>query len=329
MSLVLSLFPGIGLLDSAFEAEDFCVVRGPDVIWGGDIRQFHPPSGKFDGAIGGPPCQSFSSLVHLVRANGHEPRFGNLIPEFERCILEAQPDWFLMENVPQAPEPFGKPGDDTTGCLGYGVKSFLLDNSALAGEGGFGLEQRRVRRFSFGMKQRRREDVPNLLRWIDMATFLLPDATATVSQCTPDNSQEAKRRTGPPVGHGEPPGVREAKRRQVTVTSTDGGVRPSERSGPVTAGHMNPAALTERKRSKAVSASNGGNGSQRNTPGAGNAGKGRYKLADACRLQGLPEGFLSDAPFTADGKLKAVANGVPIPMGRAIARAVKEALRCE
>lgn len=30
--LVLSLFPGIGLLDMAFEAEGYCVVRGPDKI---------------------------------------------------------------------------------------------------------------------------------------------------------------------------------------------------------------------------------------------------------------------------------------------------------
>lgn len=31
--LVLSLFPGIGLLDMAFELEGFCIVRGPDVLW--------------------------------------------------------------------------------------------------------------------------------------------------------------------------------------------------------------------------------------------------------------------------------------------------------
>jgi DNA (cytosine-5)-methyltransferase 1 len=59
--LVLSLFPGIGLLDLAFEEEGFCVVRGPDVLWGGDVRRFHPPAGKFYGIIGGPPCQSFSA----------------------------------------------------------------------------------------------------------------------------------------------------------------------------------------------------------------------------------------------------------------------------
>lgn len=44
-SLVLSLFPGIGLLDKAFEETGYCVVRGPDVLWGGDIRNFHPPNG--------------------------------------------------------------------------------------------------------------------------------------------------------------------------------------------------------------------------------------------------------------------------------------------
>lgn len=89
--VVLSLFPGIGLLDMAFEAEGFTVVRGPDVLWGGDVHTFHPPAGVFDGVIGGPPCQAFSTLANLVRAKGHEPRFGNLIPEFERCVAEAAP----------------------------------------------------------------------------------------------------------------------------------------------------------------------------------------------------------------------------------------------
>ncbi len=32
--LVLSVFPGIDLLGRGFEAEGFCVVRGPDLLWG-------------------------------------------------------------------------------------------------------------------------------------------------------------------------------------------------------------------------------------------------------------------------------------------------------
>lgn len=265
--LVLSLFPGIGLLDAAFEEEGFCVVRGPDVIWGGDIRRFHPPSGKFDGVIGGPPCQAFSSLANLVRANGHQPRFGNLIPEFERCVSEAQPAWFVMENVPAAPEP---------SIEGYGCKSFLLDNSALAGEDGFGLEQRRVRRFTFGMRERRSEDVPSLLRWVDLAVFLLPDEER--SSAVLSDLRET------PVAIG---GSGKRKCRHKTVVSHPG--------------------LEVKARQESVRMA-------------------RYRLSDACRLQGLPEDFLADAPFTAEGKLKAVANGVPLPMGRAIARAVKEAL---
>lgn len=166
--LALSLFPGIGMLDRAFEEREFCVVRGPDVLWGGDIRVFHPPAGRFDGVIGGPPCQTFSALANLVRARGYEPRFGNLIPEFERCVLEAEPAWFLMENVPQAPEPV---------VAGYAVHSFLLDNSWLPAEDGFGEEQRRRRRFSFGVRGETRVD---LRRWLELAPLELPDAVQAV-----------------------------------------------------------------------------------------------------------------------------------------------------
>ena len=102
--LILSLFPGIGLMDKAFEDAGFTVVRGPDLLWGGDVRTFHPPAGKFDGVIGGPPCQAFSRLRFLVEANGYKTA-PNLIPEFERILDEAAPRWFVMENVPDAPAP--------------------------------------------------------------------------------------------------------------------------------------------------------------------------------------------------------------------------------
>jgi site-specific DNA-cytosine methylase len=40
------------------------------------------------------------------------------------------------------------------------------------------------------------------------------------------------------------------------------------------------------------------------------------------RLQGLPENLLDHAPFTMHGKRSAIGNAVPMPMGRALARAV-------
>lgn len=51
--IVLSIFPGIDLLGCGFEAEGYCVVRGPDLLWGGDIRRFHVPAGRFNGIIAG------------------------------------------------------------------------------------------------------------------------------------------------------------------------------------------------------------------------------------------------------------------------------------
>lgn len=134
--LVLSLFPGIGLLDMAFEEEGFCVVRGPDQLWGGDIHKFHPPMGRFDGVIGGPPCQAFSSLRNLSVAKGRQLA-ANLIPEFERVVDEAFPLWFLMENVPKAPTP---------SVRRFIVHDQLLNNRWVGGT------QNRLRRFSFGTR---------------------------------------------------------------------------------------------------------------------------------------------------------------------------------
>lgn len=146
--LVLSLFPGIGLLDQAFEEAGFCVVRGPDLLWGGDIRRFHAPAGRFDGVIGGPPCQEFSRLMHVVRARGKTPA-PNWIPEFERVVGEARPAWFLMENVEGAPVPTAE---------GYCVHAQLVRDVWVGGV------TSRLRRFSFGSRDGRvlEIDVPLL-----------------------------------------------------------------------------------------------------------------------------------------------------------------------
>jgi len=279
--LVLSLFPGIGLLDMAFEAESFCVVRGPDVLWGGDVRSFHPPPGHFAGVIGGPPCQAFSALANLVRAKGNEPRFGNLIPEFERCAMEADPDWLLMENVPRAPVAHIGPhsmirwtddGQQTRlgERLGYAVTDFVLCNSWLDSGNGIGQEQMRKRRFSFGV--RGAGQAPDLRRWIKPAALVLPGRSAVVADA-----------------------------RETPVAVGGSGKIKATRQPPVSGAHQ----CSHRPK--------GGYGESRT-------------VAEMLRLQGLPEDFLDDAPFTMQGKRKAIGNGVPLPMGRALARAVRLAM---
>jgi DNA (cytosine-5)-methyltransferase 1 len=276
----------------AFELEGFCVVRGPDVLWGGDIRSFHPPAGTFDGVIGGPPCQTFSALANLVRANGYEPRFGNLIPEFERVVAAAAPQWFLMENVPAAPLP---------AIAGYQVASFILDNCMLDAGDGYGEQQERKRRFSFGV--RGDQVPPSLLRWIQPAALLLPRAGA-VTQTHIDNSPEAKARTGGVVAYDVRAWPRAGAERTPAVRGTPRIREQAVLSDP----HAVPVVI-------------GGSGKRKPR-----AHCRRSRVREYLELQGLPPDFLADAPFTVEGKRKAVANGVPLPMGRAIARAVKAAL---
>jgi DNA (cytosine-5)-methyltransferase 1 len=239
--LVLSLFPGIGLLDRAFESEGFCVVRGPDVIWGGDVKAFHPPDGKFDGVIGGPPCQEFSELRKLINHNGHKPRFGNLIPEFARCVAEAKPQWFAMENVKAAPTP---------DVDGYDVWSDLICDYDV---GGLTMRKRRW--------------------WFGFPT----DANGKSV-----NVRFARRTLFPPE-------------RAVTgnsrVLTTGGRIRAKEKgAGPL--------------------------------PGQGKC----TPIEEMCELQGLPRDVFQHSVLGKTGLRQAIGNGVPIAMGRAVARAIREAV---
>lgn len=223
MTFVLSLFPGIGLLDQAFEEEGFCVVRGPDLLWGGDIRTFHPPALKFNGIIGGPPCQSWSGLGNTNRARwGDDCMMPDRIPEFARCINEAQPGWFLMENVPQAPAP---------DCPGYGITQRVCDNRWVGGE------QSRRRKFTFGCRHQH-------------APF-----------------------------------------------------------------HIEGVALEAHNHIPVVLSSGQ----------AGNGGP-RRSIADMAKAQGIDAARFEHSPFTTTELRRAIANGVPLPLGKAVARAVRASM---
>lgn len=252
--LVLSLFPGVGLLDRAFEEQGFCVVRGPDLLWGGDIKRFNPPAGRFDGVIGGPPCQRFSPLANLVRhVYGEEKLAPNLIPEFERCVAEASPDWFLMENVPQAPAPE---------VLRYYVDQQLVADFWVGGE------TSRKRRFSFGTHQRyegeRRLRIEQTI--LDRTAPPLPAALASGGRWVPVK-----------IG-----GSAKIKRTKIRDNKEQGGYIAGRKS--------------------------------------------KRFLLEHIHAQGLPEDF--DLPgMTVAAKIKAIGNGVPLALGRALAMAVKEATR--
>jgi len=121
------------MLGMGFEMEGFCVVRSPDLIFGGDIRIFHAIPGKFDGVIGGPPCQDFSKARRSAPTG-----YGlEMLAEFVRVVLEADPAWWLLENVDRVPDVV---------VDGYQVQRFDLNAKECS------LKQSRLRHFQFGSK---------------------------------------------------------------------------------------------------------------------------------------------------------------------------------
>lgn len=228
--LVLSLFPGIGMLDMAFEDEGFTVVRGPDLLWGGDVKQFHPPAGKFDGIIGGPPCQCHSRWAGVNRKVGNQIA-EDLIPEYIRCVSEAKPIWWLLENVPDVPD---------VAIAGYQTRRRELDLRWL------GERQSRRRSFQFGSKD---------------GHELNPEISVFEHQILEPTCLASEGATG-------------------RISNTRN------------------------------------NGQQRSIYHP------RRDFALFCELQGLPHNFLDDSPFQLKEKYRVVGNGVPLPMGRAIAKAV-------
>lgn len=104
--LVLSLFPGVGLLDRAFSNAGFCVVQAQDKITGGDIRDFHGIEGRFEGVVAGPPCQGFSVANNHRKKADHKSVVNSrqMLQHTCRIITECQPAWFVIENVPCVPD---------------------------------------------------------------------------------------------------------------------------------------------------------------------------------------------------------------------------------
>jgi len=152
--LIFSLFPGIGLLDLAFEEAGYCVVRGPDQLWVGDIRKFHPPEGHAWGIIGGPPCQEFS-LLRRLPPTGYGVA---MLIEFARCVTEAKPEWWLMENVAGVPN-VAELGHIYTNQLArdYTWRRFDIDQAWYC-------DTSRLRHIQFGSRSGRRLNVPRGVR---------------------------------------------------------------------------------------------------------------------------------------------------------------------
>lgn len=155
---VISLFSGAGLLDYAIERTNrFRIVTSIEMdrtfaetlelnaakrsftssrVICADVREADPIKvfdeaglkGKPFGIVGGPPCQSFSSMG---RKGGVRDERGMLMFDFVKWVCELLPEFFLIENVPNFEKidegrPFSVLKTDLEHC-GYSVTHAVLN----------------------------------------------------------------------------------------------------------------------------------------------------------------------------------------------------------
>lgn len=99
--LVLSVFHGIDMLGRGFEKAGYCVVRAAELDLGFDVRDLHLVPNKFDGIIAGTPCNDFSLANRKTRSYTGYGK--TMLDNFTRLVTEAEPLWWLLENVPTVP----------------------------------------------------------------------------------------------------------------------------------------------------------------------------------------------------------------------------------
>jgi len=180
MKLVLSLFSGIDLLGMAFKRTGFCVVSAGDIAFGHDIRDFHAPSGKFDGVILGSPCQAWSCVRRGQVTEAEKSSARSLIAEGARVILEAKPSWWLWENVPSVP---------SIRIEGYTHQRFDLTHRECGGE------MLRRRHFQFGVTKNTVPKENELAWWNQNGSKLVIHRVNHNGQFTPTPTGEQALKT--------------------------------------------------------------------------------------------------------------------------------------
>jgi DNA (cytosine-5)-methyltransferase 1 len=95
------------------------------------VGDFTPARHKFEGVIGGTPCQDFSGARRCAPTGAGDAA----LKQFARCVTQAAPKWFLLENVLRVPDLI---------VPGYKIQRFNLNANEC------GSRQSRPRCFQFG-----------------------------------------------------------------------------------------------------------------------------------------------------------------------------------
>lgn len=278
-------------------------------------------NGRF-GIIGGPPCQDFS--MRGAR-NGFQGLRGTLTYHFYERIMDLQPDFFLMENVPGL-VLLKKTKKAFNAILDLYREEYLVSCTILNSLH-YGVPQNRERFFVFGIKNNLVKDTSlytfNDL-WFDWPEPIYPKAETSFNWGEPEGR-------GPKLENlPDPPS--ELCVESVIISNRDKEVVPNANE------FFNPKRLSKIKkieegdtyrpsfkrlhRKKYSPTACYGNNEVHLHPFYHR----RLSVRESLRIQGVPDSYVLFTSGKLTKKFKMIGNGVPVPLAQAVANSIKEFL---
>jgi DNA (cytosine-5)-methyltransferase 1 len=348
---VLSFFSGGGFLDMGFEKAGFEIIFSNEIdedfsqfykegmsSWSGkakeiteinsidniqssDIKQLI--NGRF-GIIGGPPCQDFS-----IRGakNGFDGLRGTLTYHFYEKIMDLQPDFFLMENVPGL-VLLKKTKDAFNAILDLYREEYLISCARLNSLH-YGVPQNRERLFVFGVKKELVK-TPSLNSlndlWFEWPTPEYPNAETSYDWGEPEGRNlELKAKKLPP-----PPSSLCVKSLLINDNGKSNAANAKEyfnlkkltKVEKIAEGDTYRPSFKRLHRNKYSPTACYGNNEVHLHPILHR----RLSVREALRIQGIPDSYVLTTPGKLSKKFKMIGNGVPMPLGYRVALSIKEFL---
>jgi len=345
---IVSFFSGGGFLDMGFEMAGFKTVFSNEIdeefaqfykegmsSWSGEKRGISAVcdidkvsiddikklvKGLF-GIIGGPPCQDFS-----IRGskNGFDGLRGTLTYHYYERIMDLQPDFFLMENVPGL-VLLKKTKKAFNAILDLFREEYLISCARLNALH-YGVPQNRERLFVFGVKK-------NLVK--DSSLYLLNDLW--FNWPVPSHPKaEISYNWGEPKGRGlgmtvknlpEPPPelcvgdllISNKDKRTIPNANEFFKLKNPSKVKKIKEGDTYRPSFKRLHRKKYSPTACYGNNEVHLHPVYNR----RLSVREALRIQGVPDSYVLSTPEKLTKKFKMIGNGVPVPLAHHIALSIK------
>lgn len=348
---IVSFFSGGGFLDMGFEMAGFETVFSNEIdedfaqfykegmsSWSGANREISKicdinkleiteikklVKGGF-GIIGGPPCQDFS-----IRGskNGFDGLRGTLTFHYYERIIDLQPDFFLMENVPGL-VLLKKTKKAFNSILNLFSEEYLISIERLNALH-YGVPQNRERLFVFGVKKSLVKDTS--LYTLNDLWFKWPVPTYPKAE-TSYNWGEPKVRVLEMTGKKLPEPPPELCVENLLINNTDKCTIPNANEffklknltkvRKIEEGDTYRPSFKRLHRKKYSPTACYGNNEVHLHP----VDDRRLSVREVLRIQGVPDTYILNTQGKLSKKFKMIGNGVPVPLAYQIALSIKKFL---